>query len=116
MDYKVPAREFINKDTGTGRIPILPNYVGNIGMKPVYDMDGSLESMDDILICTERGVREVATKKWGKLKGYPVAWGTTAEDRRWIIGEPSLYFWCVLVDAFSPTLTHKEEECFFVRM
>jgi hypothetical protein len=65
--------------------------------------------MDDILICTDRGVREVTTEEWGQLKGYPSSWGTTAKDRRRIIREPSLHFWSVLGDAFSPTLTHKEE-------
>jgi hypothetical protein len=27
--------------------------------------------MDDILVRTKRGVREVTTEEWGKLKGYP---------------------------------------------
>jgi hypothetical protein len=61
MDYKVPARAFIKKDIRTGCNPILPNYVGHIGMKPVYDKDGPLGSMDDILIGMDRGVREVTT-------------------------------------------------------
>jgi hypothetical protein len=65
MDYKVPARAFIKKGIQTGRNPLLPNYVGHIGRKPVYDANGPLESMDDILICTDRGVREVMTEEWG---------------------------------------------------
>jgi hypothetical protein len=42
MDYRVPARALINKDIQTVCNPLLPNYVGNIGMKPVHDMDGPL--------------------------------------------------------------------------
>jgi hypothetical protein len=64
--------------------------------------------MDDILIHTERCVREVTTEEWGKLKGYPLSWGTTAKDRWWIIQEPSLHFWSVLGDAFAPTLIQPE--------
>jgi hypothetical protein len=75
----------------------------------VYEANGPLDSMDDILIRTEKGVREVTTEEWGKLNGYPSYWGTTAKDRRWIIQEPSLQFWSVLGRAFSPTLTHPEE-------
>jgi hypothetical protein len=74
----------------------------------VYEAGGPLESMDDILIRTERGVREVTTEEWGKLKGYPSSWGTTAKDRRRTIQEPSLHFWSVLGDAFAPTLIHLE--------
>jgi hypothetical protein len=62
MDYKVPSRAFIKKDVQTGSNPLLPNYVGHIGRKPVYDMEGPLESMDNILIHTDRGVREVTTE------------------------------------------------------
>jgi hypothetical protein len=71
MDYKAPARAYIKKSIKEGRNPLLPNYVGHIGRKPVYEADITLESMDDILIRTEIGVREVTTKEWGKLKGYP---------------------------------------------
>jgi hypothetical protein len=62
----------------------------------MYEVEGPLESIDDILIRTERGVREVTNEEWGKLKGYPPSWGTTAKDRRRIIQEPSLHFWSVL--------------------
>jgi hypothetical protein len=62
--------------------------------------------VNDILVRTERGMREVTTEEWGKLKGYPSYWGTTAKDRRRIIQEPSLHFWSVLGDAFAPTLIH----------
>jgi hypothetical protein len=61
MDYKVPAHAFIKKDIRTERNPLVSNYVGHIGVKPVYDTDGPLDSMDDIRICTDRGVREVMT-------------------------------------------------------
>jgi hypothetical protein len=106
MDYKLPARAYIKKSIKEGRNPLLPNYVGHIGRTPVYEVDGPLEYMDDILIRTERGVWEVATEAWGKLKGYPSSWVTTAKDRRWIIQEPSLHVWSVLGDAFPPTLIH----------
>jgi hypothetical protein len=66
MDYKVPACAYIKKSIQKGHNLLLPNYVGYIGWKPVYEVEGPLESMDDILICTERGVREVTTKEWGK--------------------------------------------------
>jgi hypothetical protein len=76
------------------------------------------ESTYDILICTERGVSEDTTEEWVKLKVYPSSWGTTVRDRRQIKQEPSLHFWSVLGDAFSPTLIHPEnpklkhnEEC-----
>jgi hypothetical protein len=62
MDYKVPARAFVKKDIQTGRNPLLPNYVGQIGRNPVYDTDGPLDYMDDIRIRTDRGVREVKTE------------------------------------------------------
>jgi hypothetical protein len=81
MDYKVPARAYIKKVIKEGRNPLLPNYVGHIGKKPVYEVEWPLESMDDTLVRTKRGVREVTTKEWGKLKGYPPSWGTTAKDR-----------------------------------
>jgi hypothetical protein len=74
----------------------------------VYEEDGPLESMDDIIIRTERGVREVTTEESGQLKGYTPSWGTTAKDRRRIIQEPSLHFWSVLGDTFAPTFTHQE--------
>jgi hypothetical protein len=45
----------------------VPNYVGHIERKPVYDANGPLEYMDDILIRTYIGVREVMTEEWGKL-------------------------------------------------
>jgi hypothetical protein len=54
MDYMVPVRAFIKKGIHTGRNPLLPNYVGHIGSKPVYDVNVPLESMDDILIHTYR--------------------------------------------------------------
>jgi hypothetical protein len=50
MDYKVPARAYIKKSIKEGRNPLLPNYVGHIGRTPMYEADGPLESMDDILI------------------------------------------------------------------
>jgi hypothetical protein len=71
MDYNVPVSAFIKKDIWTGRNLLLPNYVGHIGVKPVYDMDGPLESIDDIIIRTDRGVREVTTEEWRKLEGSP---------------------------------------------
>jgi hypothetical protein len=108
MDYKVPARAYIKKSIKEGRNPLLPNYMGHIGRKPVYEADGPLEYMDDILARTERGVREVTTEEWAKLKGYPLSWGTTAKDRRRIIQDPSLHFWSVLGDAFAPTLIQPE--------
>jgi hypothetical protein len=108
MDYKVPARAYIEKSIQKGRNPLLPNYVGQIGRKAVYEAEGPLEYMDDILIHTERGVREVTTEESGKLKVYPLYWGTTAKDRRWIIQEPCLIFLSVLGDAFAPTLIHQE--------
>jgi hypothetical protein len=40
----------------------LLNYVGHIGKKLVYEANGPLDYMDDILICTERVVREVRTE------------------------------------------------------
>jgi hypothetical protein len=83
MDYKGIQK---------GRNPLLPNYVGHIGRKTMYEADGPLESMDDILICTEKGVMDFTTEEWEKLKGYPSSWGTTAKDRWWIIQEPSLHF------------------------
>jgi hypothetical protein len=83
--------------------------VGHIGSKPIYYAKGPLESMDDILIRKDKWVREVTAEEWGKLKGYPSSWGTTAKYRRWIIRKPSLHFWSVLGDVFDLTLTHKEE-------
>jgi hypothetical protein len=62
MDYKMPARAYIKKSIKEGRNPLLPNYVGRIGRKPVYEADGPLDSMDDILVRTERGVREFMTE------------------------------------------------------
>jgi hypothetical protein len=106
MDYKVPACAYIKKSIKEGCNPLLPNYVRHIGSKPVYEADGPLKSMDDILIRTERGVREVTTEEWGKLKVHPPSWGTTAKDRRWIIQEPNLHFWSVLGGAFDPILIH----------
>jgi hypothetical protein len=53
-------------------------------------------------------VREATTEEWGNLRGYPPSWRTTVKDRRRIIQEPSLHFWSVLGDAFSPTLIHPE--------
>jgi hypothetical protein len=71
MDYKVPARAYIKKSIQKGCKPLLPNYVGHIGRKPVYEANRSLESMDDILTHTERGVREVTTKDWESLRDTP---------------------------------------------
>jgi site-specific DNA-cytosine methylase len=79
MDYKVPARAYIKKMTKEGCNPLLPNCVGHIGRKPVYEADGPLESMDDILVRTKRGVREVMTEEWEKLKGYPPVLGYHCE-------------------------------------
>jgi hypothetical protein len=62
MDYNVPASAYIKKNIKEGRNPLLPNYVGHIRRKTVYEADGPLESMDDILIRTERGAREVTSK------------------------------------------------------
>jgi hypothetical protein len=62
MDYKLPARAYIKKIIKEGHNPLMPNYVGHIGRKPVYEAYGPLESMDDILVRTKRGVREVTTK------------------------------------------------------
>jgi hypothetical protein len=104
MDYKIPARAYIKKVINEGCNTLLPNYVGRIGQKPVYEANGPLEQMDDILVRTKRGVREVTTEEWGKLKGCPPSWGTTAKYRRRIIQDPSLQFWSVMVDAFVPTL------------
>jgi hypothetical protein len=67
MDYKVPARSYIKKVIKEGRHPLLPSYVVHIGRKPFYEADGTLESTDDILVQTKRGVREVTTEEWGKL-------------------------------------------------
>jgi hypothetical protein len=62
MDFKVPARAYIKKSIKEGRNSLLPNYVGHIGRKPLYEAGGPLESMDDIIIRTERGVSEVTTE------------------------------------------------------
>jgi hypothetical protein len=110
MDHKVPAGAYIKKIIKEGRNPLLPNYVGHIWRKTVYEADGPLESMDGILVRTKRGVREVTTEEWGKLKGYPPSWGTTAKDRRRIIQDPSLHFWSVMGYAFAPTLLHPESK------
>jgi hypothetical protein len=112
MDYKVPARTFIKKSIHKGRNPLLPNFVGHIGRKPVYEANRPLDSMDDIILRTERGVREVTTEEWGNIQGYPSSWGTTAKDRRWIIQEPSLHFWSVLGGAFHTTFNHPEDPKF----
>jgi hypothetical protein len=108
MDYKVSARAYIKKSIHEGRNPILPSYVGHIGSKPVYEANRPIESMDDMIICTERGMREVTAKEWGKLKRYPSSLGNTARERWWIIQEPNLHFWSALGDAFAPTLIHPE--------
>jgi hypothetical protein len=52
MDCKVPVMAFCKWDIREGHNPLLPNYMGNIGQKPVYVMDGPLEAMDDIMIDT----------------------------------------------------------------
>jgi hypothetical protein len=59
MDYKVPACAYIKKSIKEGHNPLLPNYVGHIGIKPVYEAYGTLMSMDDILVHTKRDAREV---------------------------------------------------------
>jgi hypothetical protein len=110
MVYKVPARAYIKNIIKEGRNPLLPNYVEHIGIKPVYEADGPLDSMDDILVRTKRGVREVTTEEWGKLKGYPLFGGTTAKYRRRIIHKLSLHCWSVMGDAFAPTLIHPESK------
>jgi hypothetical protein len=92
MDYKVPTRAYIKKSIKEGRSPLLPNYVWHFGRKPVCEADGPLESMDDMLVRTKRGVREVTTEEWGKLKGYPPSWGTTVKDRQQIIQDPTYIF------------------------
>jgi hypothetical protein len=110
MNYKVPARAYIKKSIQKGCNPLLPNYMGHIGRKPVYEAERPLESMDDIIIRTERGVRDVMTEEWGKLKGYPSSWGTTAKDRRLIIQEPSLHLVCLgvrICSHFDPPIKSK---------
>jgi hypothetical protein len=92
----VLTRAFINKAIRVGCNPLVPNYAGCIGMKPMYDTYGPLKSMDDILILTKRGAREVTTDKWVNLKGCPDTRGTTAKDWWWIIHKPSLHFCYVL--------------------
>jgi hypothetical protein len=47
MDYKVSARAYIKKSIQKGRDHLCPNNVGHIGSKPVYEVDGPLEPMDD---------------------------------------------------------------------
>jgi hypothetical protein len=106
MEYKVPAHAYIKKVIKESQNSLLPNYVGHIGKTPVYEADGPLESMDDILVLKKRGVRDVTTEEWVKLKEYPPYWGTTAKDRRRIIQDTSLHFWSVMGDAFAPTLIH----------
>jgi hypothetical protein len=68
MDYKVPFRAFSKQAIRDGRNPLPPNYVGRMRHKPVCDMDGPLEDIDDALIHIERGVREVTMEEWVKLK------------------------------------------------
>jgi hypothetical protein len=63
MDYKVPAHAFIKKSIHTGCNPLFTNYEKKIGRKPVYEANGPLASMDDILIRTYRGVREVMSEE-----------------------------------------------------
>jgi hypothetical protein len=63
IDYKVPARAYIKKVIKEGRNPLLPNYVGHIGKKPMYEAERHLESMDDIVVQTKRGAREVMTEE-----------------------------------------------------
>jgi hypothetical protein len=100
----VQFRVFCEQDIQEGCNPQLSNYMGHIGQKPVYDMEWPLEAMDDIMIHTERGVREVTMEEWGRLKGYPSSWGTIVKDRQWIISEPSVHIWSVMGDAILPTL------------
>jgi hypothetical protein len=63
MDYKVPARAYIKKIIKEGCNPLLPNYVGNIGRKHVYEAYVSLDSMYDILVQTKRGRCEGGYKR-----------------------------------------------------
>jgi hypothetical protein len=42
MDYNMPIRAFIKTGIQTGRNPLLPNYMGHIGRKPVYDANTPL--------------------------------------------------------------------------
>jgi hypothetical protein len=53
MDYKIPAHAYIKKVIKEGCNPLLPNYVGHIGPKPVYEANKLLESMDGILVRKE---------------------------------------------------------------
>jgi hypothetical protein len=46
----------------------------------------------------------------GEALGTPPSWNTTAKDRPRIIQDPSLHFWSVMRDAFSPTLIHPESK------
>jgi hypothetical protein len=110
MDCNLPAHVFNKKNIREECNPLLTNYVGRIGTKPVYDSNGPIESMDDILIHTKRGVREVTMEDWGKLKGYPATWDTTAKGQRRIIREPILHFWSVLEDALAPILEGEEKD------
>jgi hypothetical protein len=54
--YKVPSRAFIKNTIHLGHNLLLPNYVGHIGIKPMYDTHRTLKSIDDILIRSEIGV------------------------------------------------------------
>jgi hypothetical protein len=72
MDYKVLSRAYIKKIIKEGHNPLFPNYVGHIGRKSVYEADGTLYSMGDIAILTERGVREVKTEEGGSLRDTPI--------------------------------------------
>jgi hypothetical protein len=66
--YKVPARALIKKSVQKGCNPLFPNYVGRIGRKPVYEVNGPLESMDDILIRTDRGVGKLRPRNGVNLR------------------------------------------------
>jgi hypothetical protein len=76
----------------------------------VYEADGPLESMDDILVRTKRGVREVTTEEWGKLKGYPHLGVPLQKIGGGSYRTPRLHFWSVMGDAFAPTLIHPESK------
>jgi hypothetical protein len=40
-------------------------------VKPVYDTDGPLESMDDIIIPIDREAMELTTEMWENLRDTP---------------------------------------------
>jgi site-specific DNA-cytosine methylase len=52
MDYKVPVRASSKQAIHEGCNLLLPQYMGHIDQKPVYDVDGPLKAMYDVLIHT----------------------------------------------------------------